>query len=837
MGNLSRAHEQSREAWTFVRLQHWAKDARHSLRVLSRTPVFTVSAVLTLAFGIGANTAIFTLIDALLLRGLPVPESDRIVQVVFRDARNASMSDMSYPIFEDMRAQVRSLSGLFTWNATDLSTGWGTDARRLVGAAVSGHAFSTLEVSAQAGRVLLPSDDVPGAPHAVVISDSFWAREFNRDPRAMGKKLLLNQSPFTVVGVLPASFLGVMIGTSPDVIVTIHAIADLSPGSKMLQENRIWFLSVFGKLKPGVNVAEARAELSVISPSLLKTLIAAGMEFWTNGQKFSPSKLSLVPAAGSSLTAQRWRQSLLILMGVSGLLLLLACVNLASLSLARTAARQKELALRLALGAGRGRIVRQLLTESLMISAAGTLLGTCIAIAATRALIAFVSTDGSPLVLSLSPDWRLFAFTASIAIATGLLVGAGPVLGGSKFQPNDALKQTKIGSEQGRNRFRLGRVLVAVQVGLAVVLATNAMLLVRTLENLKDQKLGFNRSNVVFVSLDASKAGLSHTQLARLYTDLLQGLRRDPQIRSVGLTNITPLGGAFGWETLSAVQWPSLSAQERMLYNYDITPRYFQALGLPLLRGRDFVASDSSSSIPAAILSSSAARAYFPKQDPVGQLLRVNETTSYRIIGEVADAKYASLRDKAPLTMYQKMSGYPYCDLAVRSELDRSMVVQQVRELLKRTGRDVRLGDSIAMTEQIDRALVSERLIATLGSMFALLAAVLVAIGLLGVVGYSVARRTSEIGVRLALGSSRGDVVSLILREALMVVGIGLLTGIPFAMGSAHLMRSFLYGVESYDPVTLTATAAAILLVTMAAAFRPAFLASRLDPITALRCE
>jgi len=815
MGNLTQSQEQSRDLWTFTGLEQWYKDARHSGRVLAKNPIFTIAAVLTLAFGIGANTAIFTLIDALLLRGLPVPESERMVQIVLKSRGSTDMNDMSYAMFEDIKAHVQSLSGLFTWNATDLSTGWGTDARPVVGAAVSGQAFETLGIRAQVGRLFVPADDAPGAPFLAVISDSYWERQFGRDTGAIGRKLLLNQQPFLVIGVTPRTFLGAMAAASPDVMITIHANADLAPGRKILQSKRFWFLSVLGRLKSGVSEEEARAELAFISPAVFKEQLTADTQLWHDGKSFLPTQLGLIPASGSSIAAQRWRRSLWILFSISGLVLLLACVNLASLSLARIATRQKELAMRLALGAKRSRIVRQLLTESLMVSLMGTALGTAIAMEGTRALVVFLSADGMALVLNLHPDWRVLYFAGVIAIGTGLLIGAAPAFGGTEIQPNDALKQTRIGLEYVGHKFRFGRALVTLQVALAAVLLTGSMLFARTLQNLKWQNLGFDRNNIVFVSINATKAGLKQTQLAQLYTELLEGLRSDPQIRSASLTDVTPIGGSFSWKTLKPELWPALSARQRMLYTHDVSPQYFQTLGIKLVRGRDFIGSDSLSSISAGILSRSAAQTLFPGQDPVGQLLRIDETTSYRIVGEVDDAKYASLRDEAPITIYTKTNGFAYSSLAIRAELDRSTVVREVRRLLKATGKDIRLTEAVAMVEQIDRALLSERLIAMLASFFAMLAIVLVAIGVFGTVGYSATRRTSEIGLRLALGSPQARVLWMVMRQALLMSALGLAGGVPIAIATAYLTRSLLYGVTSYDPLTLSMTAGLIVVVTI----------------------
>lgn len=834
MGNVTQAKENSREAWIFGRMEALINDIRHACRVLLKSPVFTACAVLTLALGIGANASIFSLIDALLLRGLPVPEPERMIQVVIKGEE--ATTSLSYTLFEDVQQRAHAFSGIFTWNATTLATGWGTDAQRIPAAVASGGAYETLGLVPEAGRLFTPSDDVSGAPLLAVISDSFWEREFHRDPRAIGQVLLLNQKPFTVIGVTPANFYGVLAGFRPDITITVHANAALHPQWHLLESKSNWYLAVIARLRPGVSEAQARGELAVISAGVMKD------QAWMHGgmerQRFLAQKLDLLPgAAGGSWLARQYRKSLLVLMAISGFVLLLACVNLASLSLARAAPRQKELSVRLALGSGRARLIKQLLIESVVVSVAGAAFGTGLAFWATRALVAFLSTQQTPLVLHLSPDWRIVAFLGVLAVGTGLLFGVAPAIQGTDLQPNDALKQTRIGLGRSGHRFQLGKTLVAVQVALSVVLMAGAMLFVQTLEKLKWQDTGFDRNNVVFVELNADGAGLKEAQLARVYDGLLDDVRRNPLVRSATLTNIIPVSGSYEWEDLKAALWPRLSPEERRLYVHRVGTDYFRTMGLRLLRGRDFIASDSSSLEPMGIMSASAARTFFPNQDPLGQLFREDEKETYRIIGVVEDATYADLRERSPRTLYLNIKGNSFGNLVVRGGLDKAAVVNSVRGLLKKTGKDIRLGDAVSLTEQIDRALVTERLIALLASFFAVLAAALVAIGLYGVVGYTAARRTSEIGVRLALGAPRESVLWLILREGMVLSVVGAAAGLPAALLCGRIAGSLLYGVKASDPIVLGSTVLLTLVITAIAGFVPAARTSRLDPMWALRYE
>jgi len=835
MGNLLQARENSRETWMFLKFETLLHDVRYASRILLKNPVFTASAVLTLALGIGANTAIFTLIDALLLRDLPVPHPERMVQLTMKGDQDEG-TIFSYPFFEAVRDRCKSFSSIFTWNATNLWTGWGAQARQLSGAVASGEAYQTLGLVPEAGRLFTPSDDTTGAPFVAVISDAYWEHAFHRDPRAIGRTVLLNQRPFVVIGVTPSNFLGVLAGASPSITITVHASAALNPRFHMLESKSNWFLTIFARLKPGVKAAQARAELSAISAAVMKDQLFSHDK--QIQKELLSQKIGLIPgAAGGSWLAKRYRKSLLVLICISGLVLLLTCANLASLCLSRVAPRQKELSVRLALGAARSRLVKQLLTESVLISVTGAVLGTLFAMWATRALVAFLSTQGSPLVLNLNPDWRMLLFLALLATGTGLLFGSVPAVQGTDLKANDALKHARIGLAKSGHRFQLGKTLVSVQVGLAVLLVTGAMLFVKTLENLKFQDAGFNPRNVVFLELSANDGELQPKQLGAAYDRLVQSMRRDPHVESAALSNVIPVSGSYEWNDLSPDLWPQLTPKQRKLYFHRVTPGYFRTVGSRLLRGRDFTAADANSTEKVALLSASAARTFFPNQDPIGQLLRHDSQTAYRIIGVVDDAKYTSLRDQSPQTLYLPLDPRIFCVMAVRATIDKSAVTADVRQLLKQTGKDIRLGNVLSLTEQIDQTLATERLIALLASFFAALAAVLVAIGLYGVVGYSAARRTSEIGVRLALGAPRQNVRWIVMREAVVLSALGILVGIPAALLCARLANSMLYNVKPSDPITLGLTIALILTVTALAAFVPALRASRLDPMRALRYE
>ncbi len=519
MGNLVQALESSREAWVFQTIETWVADIRYAVRILLQKPAFAACAVLTLALGIGANAAIFSLIDALLLRGLPVPQADRLVQLSLKG--ETEMTSLSYPLFEDVKDRTKSFSGMFSWNGADLWTGWGVGAHQVSAAAVSGNAYRILGLVPLAGRLLTELDDKAGAPNVAVISARYWQREFGRDPQALGRTVLLNQQPFTIVGVTPDNFFSVTPGESRDVTITVHANAKLHPSWNILTAKGAWYISVMARLRPGVTESQARSELTAISPAVMNDQFTDADE--TSRKHFLAQKLDLIPGAiGSSWLAKRYRKSLVALICISGIVLLLACVNLASLSLSRVAPRQKELSVRLALGAGRSRLVRQLLTESMILSICGAMLGIAFAIWATHAMVALLSNPGSPLVLDFHPDWRVLSFFGLLAVSTGLLFGAAPSVQGTSLQPNDALKQSRIGLERSEGRFSLGKALIAVQVGLSVLLMSGAFLFVETLEKLKWQDTGFDRNNVIFLEINTASSGLSDAQLGEIYRGLLE---------------------------------------------------------------------------------------------------------------------------------------------------------------------------------------------------------------------------------------------------------------------------------------------------------------------------
>ncbi len=561
-GSRTRWKEASGEMWAWNWMERWMQDGRYALRAMRRSPGFAAAAVLTLALGIGANAAIFTLVDALLFKPLPVAHPERIVR--FEIAGDEPQTVFCYPALAAIERRTRSYTGMFTWNATQFSLGWGVDARQIDGAVASGEAYRALGLTPRMGRLFTREDDTPGSPLVAVISDGFWASEFHRDPKAVGRTILLDRQRFTIVGVTPRDFFGILTGMNPRVTIPFFDNVRLHPQWRMDSEKGMWWLTILARRKPAVTELQARAEARVISPPVMEDLLKPGGSP-ADERKFLSQSLDVMPGGrGDGWLATKYRQSSLVLVGISGLLLLIACVNLANLLLARAAARQREMSVRLALGAGRMRLVRQALTENLMLAVAGAALGAAFASWTSRLIELFLKLD-----LDLAPDARVMAYLAAVVIGAVLVSGLAPALQGTNVQPNEVLKRGGIGGNGRSGRWSLSKALVPLQVGLTTMLLISALLFARTLENLKWQGIGFDRNNVVFIPLSTEKARMNDERRARFFDDLLGRLRTMPFVKAASLTMIVPLEGTRAWDELSPALWPGLSEEQRKLYVHD----------------------------------------------------------------------------------------------------------------------------------------------------------------------------------------------------------------------------------------------------------------------------
>jgi len=708
---------------------------------------------------------------------------------------------------------------------------------------VSGDFFKVLDVQPLLGR-LLTSDDDPrgcGSPGAV-ISYAFWQSEFGGQPSALGGKLTLEGHPFPIVGITPPGFFGVEIGRSFDVAVPICSEPVIRSEESLLDMRHGWWLASMGRLKPGWSLEKTSAQLNAISPAVLEATIPAVYKP-DNVKRYMEYRFAAFPAEnGFSQLRQQYENPLWTLLAIAGLVLLIACANLANLMLARASAREREVGVRLALGASRVRLLRQMFVESLLLSAVGALFGAGLAQALSRFLLAFLSTQGSPLFMDLRADWRVFAFTAGLAVLTCVLFGLTPALRSTRVAPASVLKAVGRGMTSGRERFGLRRVLVVSQVALSLVLLVGALLFVRTLRNLMTLDPGFRQDGILVADIDITRLNIAADQRQAFKRELLDRVRALPGINDAADTGIVPISGNSwnenilmeGDEKRKATPWFSR-----------VSPGYFQTMRTPVLAGRDFDPHDGPTSPKVAIVNESFVRKILNGQNPIGVNFRV-ETYAGRpspmcqIVGLVKDSKYEDLREELIPLVYLAMAQDDRPDnfpqFLIHASVPPSVALPEIKEAILQSGPEIIIEFHTLQT-QIREALLRERLMATLSGFFGFLAVLLATIGLYGVISYTVARRTNEIGIRVALGAQRGHVIGIIMREAGILLIVGVVVGAVLALVAARTATSLLYGLKPHDPATLIIAVVAIALVVAVASFLPAHRAAGLDPMTALREE
>ncbi|MBV9924271.1 MAG: ABC transporter permease [Acidobacteria bacterium] len=827
------------------------QDIRYGLRVLSKSPGFTLVAVLTLALGVGANTAIFQLLDAVRLRSLPVKDPRGLVGVQLADlskARGSFNSDypiVTGPIWEQVRERQEAFDGVFAWGQDTLNLSRGGEARLARAAWVSGDFFKVLGVGAERGRVLTPEDDRKGCGSPVaVVSHAFWQREFGGDPSAVGRTLNLEGRPFEVVGVTPASFYGLEVGHSFDVAVPLCAEPLLGGENSLLNSGTSWWLTVVGRLKPGWTEERAAAHLASISRGVFESSLPANYPP-DSAQAYREFKLTTFPAAsGVSDLRENYENPLWLLLAVAGTVLLIACANLANLLLARATTRERELATRLALGASRWRLVRQLLTESMMLAAAGAALGALLAQYLSEVLVSLLSREQNPLYVSLQTDWRVLAFGAGAAVLTCALFGLAPALRATRVAPGAAMKAAGRGLTASRERFGLRRALVISQVALSLVLVAGALLFSRSLSQLATQNTGLRREGVLVTFVSMSRLKLPVERRLEFKRGLLERIRAVPGVESASDANILPLTGS-GWNNEVWIDGTDPAGKQSTNFSR-VSADYFKTLGIPLLAGRDFNAGDAPNAPKVAVVNESFARALTKGANPVGQRFRVERTPSepetvYEIVGLVKDAKYQDLRQEfAPVAFTASSQASKPSEggmFLIRSNnVAPAALAPSVKQVIGEVSPDIDIVFRV-YKDEVDASMLRERLMATLSSAFGLLALVLACVGLYGVMSYGVAGRTNEIGVRMALGASGRDVLWLVLREAALLVGIGVVVGLPVSFLAARLASGLLYGVTPADPVSVSLAVLLLSAVAALACYLPARRATKVDPMVALRYE
>jgi predicted permease len=825
------------------------KDLGLGFRLLLRDPAFSLVAVVSLALGIGANMAIFQLLDAVRLRSLPVrdPGSLVTVKIVYKpNGRSGGFTgehpDLTTAQWERLLLDQRAFSSLASWSSERVNLAPGGEARWANGLYVSGGFFSTLGVRPELGRLLGPADDRPGCPAAgAVISHAFWQRELGGERSAIGSRLTVEGHPVEIVGVAPSYFFGVDVGRRFDVAVPACFEPVVRGEEARTTNHRQWWLAAFGRLNPGWTVEKASAHLASISPGLFQSTVPDSFDE-KRRKNYLEYKLGASPiSSGWSGVREDYESPLWLLLGISGLVLLIACANLANLMVARASARQKEIAVRLALGASRGRLIRQLLAESLALASVGAVLGALIGQAVTRVLVSYLSTSETAVFVDLSPDWHIFAFMAGLVFATAVLFGLAPALQASRAEPTEALKSGARGIAGARSRFGVRRALVVSQVALSLVLLVGALLFVRTLRNLSTVDAGFRQDRILFAELDLTQLAIPPGARQAYRRGIVEDVGRIPGVRSASSVFIVPISGA-GWN--DQVKIVGSAAEEKTANFNRVGPRYFETMGTPLIAGRDFDDRDTASSMPVAIVTTTFARQFTGGASPIGRELTARprdvETITYRIVGLVGDAKYGELReDFSPIVFVpQSQDREPSLGLgiAIRSDLSTGELAGDVRRVVasKSPAIVVNFRDFARMLRE---SLMRERLMATLSGFFGGLAAVLAMIGLYGVISYLVVRRRNEFGVRMALGAGRREILALVMREAGLLLAIGVGTGVVLSLAASRAAGALLYGLKPGDPLTLALAISGLAAVAVAASLLPARRAAALDPMDALRDE
>ncbi len=827
------------------------QDFRYGARLLRMNPGFFAVATISLALGIGANTAIFELLNAVRLRMLPVAHAEQLAELQIADNEHCCSGNFSdrrpnftYPQWEQIRNHQQAFSGIFAWGDHRFNLAVGGEARYAEGLFVSGQFFQTLGVRPLMGRLIGDSDDLQGcgSPGAV-ISYPFWQREFGGDAQVLGRKISLDGRSVEVMGVAPAEFFGVEVGRNFDVAVPVCSEPLIAGEDSHMAKRHHWWLAVIGRLRAGWTVDRAKAQAAAMSSAVFESTVP--QNYRTDMAKnYVQYKLTAMPAgSGVSSLRRQYEQPLLLLLGIAGLVLLIACANLANLTLARASTREREMAVRLAIGADRGRLIRQLLAESLLLTLIGTALGVFLAQLLGNNLVGFLTTSDSPLFLKLQPDWRVLGFTSGVAILTCILFGLTPALRATRTPPGAAMKASGRGLTADRERFGLRRVLVISQVALSLVLLIGALLFVGSLRNLMTADAGFRQDGLLIAGIDISRFNYPATRRAVFYRELLDRLRTTPGVERAASVNIVPISGS-GWN--DSIEIVGETTQERRVPWFNrVSAGYFQTMGTPLLAGRDFDDRDNTSSPEVAIVNQEFATKFVGGKTPIGREFRMlvgpgEPQHVYQVVGLIRNSKYRNLRDNFVPTVFvaanQNKEPGTGLSFIIRSTLPAGSLLLAVKKTILAQNPDTSLQFQVFKT-QVQESLMKERLMATLSGFFGFLAAILATVGLYGVISYMVARRRNEIGIRIALGASKANVMNLVLREAAMLIVTGLVIGSALAIGLARTASSLLYGLKPGDPFTAGLAATLLAGAAIFASLLPALRAARLEPMIALREE
>ncbi|HWB30316.1 MAG TPA: ABC transporter permease [Vicinamibacterales bacterium] len=847
LGNRTLVRESERERDSLRWLESLWRDLRYGVRQLRLSPGFTAAALLSLALGIGANAAVFQLLDAVRMRSLPVARPQDLMEVRFDDrtsrlgSHTSYTSNLTFPLFRELRERQQGFEDLFAWGTETFAIQDAAGTTPAAGLWVTGNVFSSLGVSAERGTLFGSTYDAQGCSPGVVLSDGYWHSRFGGRDDVVGATLKLFNTVFPVIGVTPASFSGLEVGKTFDIALPTCVIAN-GPQTSINRRDLFWIIGM-GRVKPGWTPARAAAQIGSISAAVLTAAEPTGYD--AKGlAEWHAARLSAFPAGqGISRLRDQYERALWLLLALAGLVLVIACANLANLLMARATARSREMALRLALGASRGRLVRQLLADSLLLAFVGTTIGVGVAQALSRTLVRFLSTAREPFDLHLTLDWRVWLFTSGLAALTCVLFGLAPAVRSSRGQAADAMKAGGRVTAGARDRFSFQRLLIVSQVSLSLVLLMGAFVFVTSFRNLTTLDPGFRRDGLIFADINLGSLQPERPRIRALQRDVLDRMRTVPGITGVAMTSHIALQG-MNWMLGVRVPGYESSAPDWSQYTW-VSPGYFRTMGIPMIRGRDFDDHDTDASRGVLVVNETFARKAFGTDDPIGKTVvslaepGYDEKT-YAIVGLVGDTKYADLRDEIPPIAYvpelQNPRWGPRFRAVIRAAVPEGDAVSAVRAELTRMNPGIQVSFDVLRALVGDR-LVRERTLAWLAGFFGLLAAMLTAIGLYGVISYVVERRRTEMGVRLALGSTRGQIVTLVLRQTLPLLAAGLIIGAAVALAAGRSAASLLFGLQPGDPRSLALAAAVLGAIALVACLVPARRASRIHPMRALREE
>jgi predicted permease len=848
LGGVTQTKENYRDQRGLPMMETFFKDLQYGLRMIRRSPGFAAIAVLSLALGIGANTAIFTLIDAVMLRSLPVQSPQELVSVG-DPSRPTGLSDggplttlFSYPLYQRLRAGSRSFTGLLASGRSGrIDANIDDGAPELVnGRLVSDNYFDVLGVPAFAGRTFTAgADRTPGASPVVVISYDYWERRFARDPAVLGRTLRLNGGSFRIIGIGPRNFTGDVVGINTEIWIPISMQPQVNRGDPRLDNRDSNWLLLMGRLKPGSTVAGARAEMTMLAQQALIDYKGAALSA-DKRREIEMMPVEVQPGAkGFSLLRKRVTIPLLTLMAVVALVLLIACANVANLLLARASSRQKEISVRLAVGASRSRLVRQLLTESALLALIGGAAGLLVAFWGSRVLLRLAAGGSDPIPLDVHPNVVVLAFTAGVSILTGIVFGLAPALRATRIDVAPALKENA-SNLTGRG-FHLSKLLVVGQVALSLLLLVVAGLFVRSLANMQTLDVGYSRANLVLAQVDPGASGYAVADQKPMVLRLADRLRSVPGVIGVTFSENGIFSGTDSGTSGLQIDGFHSAWKEDFTSSYDaVGPHYFQVVGVPLLTGRDFNERDQAGSQPVVIINEVMARFYFGDRNPVGKTLR-NGDDRYLIVGVARDMKERSLKGATERRFYISILQDPdridTFKFEIRTRDGAAQMLPSIRGQVRSFDRNLKILSLEPVAVLIDRSIREERLIAELSGFFGVLAVLLAATGLGGVMAYATSRRTNEIGIRMALGAGRAAVIGMVLRETLLLVALGIGIGLPATLAATRLVGAMLVGLSADDPPTFAVAALVMVLVAILAGMLPARRASRIDPMAALRQE